>query len=571
MANYNRPGTALKTPVAVPAGVIGTKKSAKPVLSYEGHSGFERKSKSALFLLAAGSLGGEDTFYESGSDRTKRFVELVRLVAVKDAAWMAGFLLWLRSEGNIRTASVVGAVEAADAMAKAGIAGGRAIVASVLQRADEPGEAVAYWFATRGRKVLMPKPIKRGIADAVLRLYNEFSFMKYDSSNDSVRFGDVIELVHPVINQAAGEKLFPEPDEAAAEIEAEDMAGWLADQNTFRFRKITQWVVSTSHLFRYAIEKRHNRGTEPHESLSMIRAQQALRAAVAAGNTAFLLDTKALKAAGMTWEDAQSLAGQVKLDKGKTWKAILPTLGIMALIRNIRNLDEAGVSDAEVAPAIARLMDAEQIARSRQLPYRFYSAFKAAPSLRWGHALEVALGHSLKNIPTLGGRTLILIDTSGSMSGGMLSANSKMTYQEVAGLFGIALGMKGEADVYGWADRPFLFPMAKGSSVLGNLTAYMSKNGVAGHGTNLGAAFLGAYVPGKYARVVVISDMQIMSLGRGVIPTDIPCYFFNLAGYASAAVETKGMVYELGGLTDHTFKMITMLEAGQSGKWPWEK
>jgi hypothetical protein len=403
-------------------------------------------------------------------------------------------------------------------------------VASVLQRADEPGEAMAYWLASRGRKVLMPKAIKRGIADAAERLYTEFSFLKYDSDRSAVRFGDVIEMVRPDPSQ-----------------------GW------------------RSELFRYAIEKRHNRGTEPGENLAMIRRQaEWFRNAQATPLPIDgLLDAEHLRGAGLTWEDAMSALGS-KVDKGKIWKAMLPTLGYMALIRNLRNLDEAKVSDEDVAAAIARIQDPEQVAKSRQLPYRFYSAFKAAPSLRWGHALEVALGLSLKNIPALGGRTLILCDTSGSMTGTM-SSKSQVTYQEVAGLFGIALGMKGEADVFGWADRPWHFPMAKASSVLGNLKTYMGQNGNTGSGTNLDAAIRGTYEPGKYDRMVVISDMQVMRYGsRNLIPTDIPCYFFDLAGYASAAVETKGRVYELGGLTDATFKLITMLEAGDSGKWPWE-
>jgi hypothetical protein len=488
-------------------------------------------------------------------------------VAVKDPQWIADFLKWLRSEGNIRTASVVGAVEAADALVKAGIPGGRQIVASVLQRADEPGEAMAYWLATRGRKVLMPKAIKRGIADGAEHLYTEFSFMKYDSDRSAVRFGDVIEMVRPAADLAAAEKLFSEVDEASAEVDAEDMTSWLTEQNLRRDQKINGWLVRTNDLFRYAIEKRHNRGIEPGESLTMIRNQRQLRKAFEE-NPQVLLNEHNLKAAGMTWEDALSLGGS-KLDKAEMWKAMLPNLGIMALIRNLRNLDEAGVKDKDVAPSIARLQDPEQIARSRQLPYRFYTAFKNAPSLRWGHALEVALGLSLENIPTLGGRTLVLADTSGSMQHA-LSDRSQMTYQEAAGLFGIALAMKGEADLYGWADRPFHFPMKKGSSVLGNMTAYQAKNGCVGYGTNLAAAIQGSYEPGKYARMVVISDMQVMGYGRNVIPTDIPCYFYNLAGYAPAAVQTTVRIYELGGLTDHTFKMITMLEAGESGKWPWE-
>lgn len=541
MASYNRKPAVgaytAKAPVAVkaPTGPIGTKKSGKPAVTFEGHDGFERKNKSALFLLAAASLGGEDKFYEPGNVGTQRLVALVRKVAVKDAEWTAEFLSWLRSEGNIRTASVVGGVEAADAMVKAGIPGGRQIVNSVLQRADEPGEAMAYWEKTRPpienkdgtfTRVLMPKAIKRGIADGAERLYTEFSFMKYDSDRSAVRFGDVIQMVRPNPSQ-----------------------GWKSD------------------LFRHAIEKRHGWDVEPAESLNMIRAQKELRRRFEDAPR-IILQQDNLRAAGMTWEDVLSLGGS-KLDKAEMWKAILPNLGIMALIRNIRNLDEAGVSDEDVAPAIARLMDPEQIARSRQLPYRFYTAYKNAPSLRWGHALEVALGLSLKNIPELGGRTLILCDTSQSMTQ-RLSDKSQMTYQEYAGLFGVALGLRNEADVYMWADRPLYFPMAKGSSVLKNLEHYMSQNGKVGYGTDLAAAIRGSYEPGKYARMVVISDMQVRRYGRSVIPTDIPIHLFNLAGYAAAIAETKDNVYELGGLTDHTFKMIKMLEAGESGKWPWQ-
>jgi len=558
--------------VAAPApavGVIGTKKSGKTARTFEGHSGFERKDKSALFLLAAGSLGGEDTFYEKADARTQRLVELVRKVAVKDPEWIAAFLAWLRSEGNIRTASVVGGVEAADALAKAGIPGGRQILASVLQRADEPGEAMAYWLATRGRKVLMPKPVKRGIADAAVRLYTEFSFMKYDSDRSAVRFGDVIEMTRPSADLTAAQKILKEIDEAAAEVEAEDMASWLADQNLRRDQKINQWLVRTSELFRYAIEKRHNRGLEPGESLAMIRAARDLRARFEE-DPRVLLDAEALKAAGFTWEDTLSLAGN-KLDKGLVWKSTLPNLGIMALIRNIRNLDEAGVSDKDVAPAIARISDPEQIAKSRQLPYRFYSAYKAVQesrSLRWGHALDLALNASLANIPVLGGRTLILVDTSGSMQRTM-SGKSQMRYEEVAGLFGVALGLKGEADVWAWATGAYQFQL-KGTSVLRNLEQFMAENNKVGSGTDLTQAIRKAYVPGKYDRMVVISDMQVLPYGRGLIPTDIPCYFYDLAGYNAAAVQTVGQVYELGGLTDHTFKLITMLEAGNSGKWPWE-
>jgi TROVE domain len=87
----------------------------------------------------------------------------------------------------------------------------------------------------------------------------------------------------------------------------------------------------------------------------MVRANARLRAAAAA-DPAVLLDPDALRRAGMTWEDALSLAGPA-VDKGALWTAMIPSMGYMALLRNLRNFDEAGVSDVVAATVAAKLAD----------------------------------------------------------------------------------------------------------------------------------------------------------------------------------------------------------------------
>ncbi len=77
-------------------------------------------------------------------------------------------------------------------------------------------------------------------------------------------------------------------------------------------------------------------------------------------------------------------------------------MGYMALLRNLRNFDEAGVSDAVAGRVAERLADPAQVAKSRQLPMRFLSAYRAAPSLRWAWALEQAIAHALANVPRAG-------------------------------------------------------------------------------------------------------------------------------------------------------------------------
>ncbi|WUI03892.1 hypothetical protein OHR68_19520 [Spirillospora sp. NBC_00431] len=128
------------------------------------------------------NMAGEDTFYKKAGDRDTRFRDLVHRVAVDDPEWMAGFLPWLRNEANMRSAPVVTALEAVHARLAAELHGGnRQLVSSVIRRADDPGEALAYWTSTYGRSI--PKPVKRGIADAVQRLYNERSLLKYDTAS----------------------------------------------------------------------------------------------------------------------------------------------------------------------------------------------------------------------------------------------------------------------------------------------------------------------------------------------------------------------------------------------------
>jgi hypothetical protein len=57
----------------------------------------------------------------------------------------------------------------------------------------------------------------------------------------------------------------------------------------------------------------------------------------------------------------------------------------------------------------------------------------------------------------------------------------------------------------------------------------------------------------------------------GIAP-GVNVYIWNFAGY-QAGVTKSGRYnrHTFGGLTDTAFKMIPILESGQSVGWPWEK
>lgn len=519
--------------------------------TYEGGTAYVPKAKTELFQLAVTNMVGEKTFYESADTRDARFTALVHKVAVKDPAWMLGFLGFLRGTANMRTASVVAAAEAVKARLDAGVGTvrpgakvieleadpvtSRKLIDAALQRADEPGELLAYWLANHGRNV--PKPVKRGLADAAARLYNEYTLLKYDTASHGVRFGDVLDLVHPTAGT---------PEQGA--------------------------------LFKYALDRRHGRDTEIPTALDMVKSNHIFRTFVAAGNTKLLTNADSLKAAGMTWEDALSLAGS-KVDKAKLWEAMIPSMGIMALIRNLRNFDEAGVSDKAAKLVIDRLTDPAQIAKSRQFPMRFLSAYRAAPSLRWGYALEQAITLSLANVPQLNGRTLIMVDTSSSMNG-VFSKDGTLKRWDAAVIFGVALAQRcASAEVVSfssmqsfWNDpkgaKTKVFGLTRGESLLKSVERWKSGGWNLGGGTDTAGALRKHYA--GHDRVVVLTDEQAGVDLVGVdksIPATVPMFTWNLAGYRAASTPSGQYRHTFGGLTDAAFKIIPLLELGESPDW----
>jgi TROVE domain len=530
MTKFNR---AAKRPAPTgPTTTIGK------ATTYEGGTAHIRDAHSELVMLAVVNLVGENTFYESADDRDNRFRHLVRKVAVDDAVWTRDFIAWLRGEANMRSASLVAAAEAVKARLDAGQNGGsRALVDAACQRADEPGEFLAYWTSQYGRAV--PKPVKRGLADAVRRLYNERSLLKYDTDSKGYRFADVIELVHPS----------PDPGKP-----------WQGD------------------LFKHAIDRRHDRGGKAPESLGMVRARAALTALPMDKRRAFLSRPDAqdrLAEAGVTWE---ALAGwlQGPLD-AEVWEAVLPNMGYMAMLRNLRNFDEAGVSDGVAERVAARLADPAEVARARQFPYRFLSAYRAAPSVRWAHPLDKALTAATANIPKLPGRTLVLVDASASMTAS-LSARSKIRHVDVGALFGVALAHRGnDVDLVGFATGHFRHVLRRGGSVLKELTSFCDRVGEVGHGTETVAALQATYR--RHDRVVLISDMQAFPGGRGrrpgvseAVPPGIPMFGVNTTGYAATAIDSRRPNrYEIGGFSDKLFTLVGLLSRGRDTSWPWER
>ncbi|WP_212648261.1 TROVE domain-containing protein [Deinococcus hopiensis] len=75
----------------------------------------------------------------------------------------------------------------------------------------------------------------------------------------------------------------------------------------------------------------------------------------------------------VSWEQVISREGSTPL----TWAKVAPTMGYMALLRNLRTLVTLKVGEDVLQRVARRLADPEEVAASRQLPFRFYSAYNA--------------------------------------------------------------------------------------------------------------------------------------------------------------------------------------------------
>lgn len=137
----------------------------------------------------------------------------------------------------------------------------------------------------------------------------------------------------------------------------------------------------------------------------------------------------------VTWETQLSAKGNSK----ETWESLIDSgkVGYMALLRNLRNIVQAGPANIEKVYAV--IEDPEAVKRSRQLPFRFLSAYKSVSVIagsRAFNALESAVEASVQNMPRLGGTTVIAVDVSGSMSS-PISAKSDIRCCEIGMMLGL--------------------------------------------------------------------------------------------------------------------------------------
>lgn len=268
-----------------------------------------------------------------------------------------------------------------------------------------------------------------------------------------------------------------------------------------------------------------------------------------------------------TWESELSAAGSAnRADfagiKRATFERLMASreLGGMAFVMNLRNMKDAGVPKATV------LEYARTANFRRVLPFRFIAAAKHVPA--WEDVAETAMLRAIESQPKFPGKTVAVLDVSGSM-GGQLSGRSEMTrFDAGVALMMLLQAMSEEVSLYATAgydhsrtEKTESVRPRRGFALRDELKTAFDKLG--GGGIFLLPMMDSLYRHEKTAdRVIVITDEQDTG-GRGFRPSEANA--FGKENYIiNVAAERNGIGYEkftkIDGFSDAALKYIAALE-----------
>lgn len=267
------------------------------------------------------------------------------------------------------------------------------------------------------------------------------------------------------------------------------------------------------------------------------------------------------------------------MDKKEAWTYLLKEhkLPYMAALRNVRNIITSGVELSVFNNWLDIITDKKSILKSKQFPFRFYSAAKA---LNYLHdvrvkaaldAIETAIEVSIDNIPGLESyldkSVLIVSDVSGSMTYTNISTFSDINLLEVGLLMSQLLAKKLKYVVSGVFASSFrLWSPSSNLLKIGDFPNV-------GHNTY--AHFIIEWLNQEqkhFDKVMVFSDMGIYDAYqekntrsqfekewyRYISKFDSELYLFNLAGYGTFPIDVanKG-VYAVSGFSEKIFEVIS--------------
>lgn len=363
-------------------------------VTYEGAAAYSYVGAQPLLHLTFtfGSALFTDGYYEREQQQVKRFAEALLAAWRADPkfAWQYG--AWMRDpvrgKGNRIQGSLVPAI--LDALTDETEHNEVYVARCLGHRPDDVCAFIEHYANLRMGS--MTASAKRGVAKA-LAGFDEYQLMKYAGRKRDVRLCDAVMIVRE-------------------ELEALGDEGRLA-------LDVGRYLHASS-----------SRRAEHLERLPMTRARRALWRQPKGFATSS--EFKGLvREARVTWEQVLGHFGttsdgasrQERSRNRAIWESLLATKGLMgdlAFLRNVRNMDRAGVKPAKLVKE----------ARARRFaevwPHQVYAAYTAVP--RRQDVLDVVFARAAEKLPS--GRHLGIADASASMTwvkvGGAFSSITPM-------------------------------------------------------------------------------------------------------------------------------------------------
>jgi 60 kDa SS-A/Ro ribonucleoprotein len=302
-----------------------------------------------------------------------------------------------------------------------------------------------------------------------------------------------------------------------------------------------------------------------------------------------VFDTEARDLAKKSQVNWEVLLSQFGKEKNKVWSFLIDNglIGYMALLRNLRNILEAKVAKGVIQKVSDKLSNKDEVAKSKQLPFRFLSAKTVLDTMSGGFdhadysevvaAIELAANEACANIPVMSGETMVFADNSGSMTSAKLSEKSAQDCRDAANMLsGIAAKV---------CERPYLFAFgsslqeirfAKTDTVMG-ICDKVKRSGDGGS-TNGHLCIEHLIKSGKTpARVIILTDCQMWndnSNGGGQpfanawakyrksskAAAETWLHIVHLNGYGDSPVCDGDHVNQIGGFSEKIFSMMLQTE-----------
>ncbi len=245
-----------------------------------------------------------------------------------------------------------------------------------------------------------------------------------------------------------------------------------------------------------------------------------------------------------TWETELSSGA----DKAETFTRLMAErkLGALAFLRNLRNMVQAGIP-AETIRGYAKNLDVTKV-----LPFRYLATARIVPQFE--DMLEQMMFKSLESHAKIPGKTVLMVDCSGSMFGTKVSGKSDLDRFDAAASLAMLLREVCESvEIYGFATSAVRVPPRRGFALVEAIKASTSG------GTAIGNSY--KQVSKDADRYIIFTDEQ--SYDRPTAPYgNSKGYLINVAAYQNG-VNHKDWL-DISGFSEAVIDYIQAVEADVS-------